>query len=285
MEREAYVAEPAIATAVYLSTTLRKPLLVEGHAGVGKTEIALVLSRLLHTDLIRLQCYEGLDAATALYEWNYPKQLLHIRLEEGSARSLAEREASIFSEPFLLKRPLLEAITHRGGAPVLLIDEADRGDEEFEAFLLEVLSDFQVTIPEIGTIRARERPYVILTSNRSRELSDALRRRCLFLWIEYPSYEKELRIVRSKVPGIEERLASQVTAVLQNVRTMSLAKVPGVAETLDWARALVALEAKQLEEQLVRETLGCIVKEEPDLRALEAELAAGRLEALMQPLS
>src|SRR5262245_9794992 len=194
MEGAAYITDPAIATSLHLATTLRKPLLVEGHAGVGKTEIAKVLARVLDTDLIRLQCYEGLDTSTALYEWNYPRQLLHIRMQEGAT------EAQIFSEQFLLKRPLLQAIAHSGKAPVLLIDEIDRSDEEFEAFLLEVLSDFQVTVPELGTISARERPHVILTSNRSRELSDALRRRCLYLWIDYPTFEKELAIVRRKVP-------------------------------------------------------------------------------------
>jgi len=281
MERESYVTDRGIATAVHLAITLRKPLLVEGHPGVGKTDIAKVLARATGADLIRLQCYEGLDATTALYEWNYPKQLLHIKLEEGSARSLAEREATIFSEPFLLKRPLLQAITHAGTPPVLLIDEVDRSDEEFEAFLLEVLSDFQVTIPEIGTVRATQKPAVVLTSNRSRELSEALRRRCLYLWIDYPSLEKELRIVRVRVPGIEARLAAEIAAFMQTLRRMPLAKTPGVAETLDWAAALMALHAAHLDEELVRETLGCFLKDERDLRAVGAELDAGRLPAMM----
>jgi MoxR-like ATPase len=274
MEREAYVTDRATATAVYLAMTLRKPLLIEGHPGVGKTEVARVLARALDTSLIRLQCYEGLDASTALYEWNYPKQLLHIRLDEGSARPLEEREASIFGEAFLLRRPLLQAITQPDRAPVLLVDEVDRSDEEFEAFLLEVLDDYQVTIPEVGTVRATHEPYVVLTSNRARELSDALRRRCLYLWVDYPPLDKELRIVRARVPAIGEALALQVTAFLQALRGRRLTKVPGVAETIDWARALVALHAEGLDEAIVEETLGCFLKDEADLRAVRAELAA-----------
>ena len=284
MEREAYVTDRAIATSVYLAAALGKPLLVEGHPGVGKTEIAKVLARALGTELIRLQCYEGLDATTALYEWNYPKQMLHIKLEEHSGRSVEEKEASIFSEPFLLKRPLLQAITHEERAPVLLIDEVDRSDEEFEAFLLEVLSDFQVTIPEIGTIRAKHRPSVVLTSNRSRELSEALRRRCLYLWIDYPSLEKELRIIRARVPGIDQHLAGEVAAFMQSLRKMRLSKVPGIAETLDWATALVALHAAELDEQLVRETLGCLLKDESDLRAFHAGVNAETLRGMASVL-
>ncbi|MBX6364149.1 MAG: MoxR family ATPase [Gemmatimonadetes bacterium] len=281
LEREAYVAEPEVATAVHLAVALRKPLLVEGPAGVGKTEIAKVLARALDTELIRLQCYEGLDAAAALYEWNYPKQMLRIKLEEHSTRSVEEKEAAIFGEAFLLRRPLLRAITHPDRSPVLLVDEVDRADEEFEAFLLEVLSDFQVTIPEIGTIRATHHPCVILTSNRTRDLSDALRRRCLYLWIDYPSYEKELRVVRSKVDGVGDALAAEITGFLQSLRRLDLAKVPGVAETLDWARALVALHATRLEPDVVRETLGCLLKEESDLRRVAATLDEGGLEALV----
>ena len=277
LDREAYVADPAIATSLWLAMELKKPLLVEGHAGVGKTEIAKVLARLLETDLIRLQCYEGLDASTALYEWNYPKQLLHIRLQERDGRSVAEAETQIFAEPFLLKRPLLQAIAHSGRAPVLLVDEIDRADEEFEAFLLEVLSDFQVTVPELGTIRAPERPNVILTSNRSRDLSDALRRRCLYLWIDYPPFEKELSIVRRKVPGASEALAAQIVGLVQQLRRTKLSKVPGVSETLDWADALVALHATKLNAKLVQETLGCLVKDESDLRKVRAEIEVGRL--------
>ena len=272
LEEQVYIADAAIATALYLSMTLGKPLLVEGPAGVGKTEIAKALANALNTKLIRLQCYEGLDATTALYEWNYPKQLLHLKLEESSTASEAEKEAMIFSESFLLKRPLLQAITEHDRAPVLLIDEIDRSDEEFEAFLLEVLSDFQVTIPEIGPIKATHRPHVVLTSNRSRDLSDALRRRCLYHWIDYPSLEKELEIVRAKVPGIAELLSSQLTKVMQATRTMSLSKIPGVAETLDWANALVALQAPELNEEVVTETLGCFLKDENDIAAFKAEL-------------
>jgi len=282
MEGAAYITDPAIATAVHLATTLGKPLLVEGHAGVGKTEIAKVLGQVQGTNLIRLQCYEGLDAATALYEWNYPKQLLRIKLEEREARSVAEKEADIFSEPFLLKRPLLQAITQDGRPPVLLVDEIDRADLEFESFLLEVLSDFQVTIPEIGTIRASHRPAVVLTSNRSRDLSDALRRRCLYLWIDYPSFEKEVRILRTKVPGVNERLAGQIARLMQSLRRMKLAKVPGVAETLDWATALAALHADHLDAELVRETLGCVLKDVDDVKKLEADLAGGRLSELLE---
>jgi MoxR-like ATPase len=285
MEREGYITDRAVATAVHLSTTLGKPLLVEGHPGVGKTEIAKVLATVLQGDLIRLQCYEGLDATTALYEWNYPKQILHIKLDEQSQRSVSEREADIFSAPFLLKRPLLQAITHQGRPPVLLIDEVDRADEEFEAFLLEVLSDFQVTIPEIGTVRAQARPAVVLTSNRARDLSDALRRRCLYLWIDYPSLEKELRIVRTRVPGIEERLAREVSAFVHSLRRMKLVKTPGVAESLDWAAALVTLHASQLDDDLVRETLGCFLKDEADLREVAGRIDAGELAALCAPLA
>lgn len=281
MERESYITDRATATAVYLAMKMRKPLLIEGHPGVGKTEVAKVLSHALATDLIRLQCYEGLDVTTALYEWNYPKQMLHMKLDERSDRPLAEREATIFSEAFLLKRPLLQAITHAGEPPVLLVDEVDRSDEEFEAFLLEVLSDFQVTIPEIGTVRATERPYVVLTSNRSRELSEALRRRCLYLWVDYPSLEKELQIVRAKVPGIGEQLAMEITRFVQSVRRLRLAKTPGVAETLDWAQALVALHADHLDDAIVEETLGCFLKDERDLRTMRAELASRGVSALV----
>jgi MoxR-like ATPase len=252
--------------------TLGKPLLIEGPAGVGKTEIAKSLAKALDTKLIRLQCYEGLDATTALYEWNYPKQLLHLKLEETSPASEAEKEAAIFSEAFLLKRPLLQAITEHERAPVLLIDEIDRSDEEFEAFLLEVLSDFQVTIPEIGTITATHRPHVVLTSNRSRDLSDALRRRCLYHWIDYPSLDKELEIVRAKVPSIADALSRRVTQVMQATRTMSLSKIPGVAETLDWANALVALNATELNDEIMAETIGCFLKDESDIATFKTEL-------------
>jgi MoxR-like ATPase len=270
LEEQIYIADAAIATALYLSMALGKPLLIEGPAGVGQTEIAKSLAKALDTKLIRLQCYEGLDATTALYEWNYPKQLLHLKLEETSSASEAEKEAAIFSEAFLLKRPLLQAITEHERAPVLLIDEIDRSDEEFEAFLLEVLSDFQVTIPEIGTITATHRPHVVLTSNRSRDLSDALRRRCLYHWIDYPSLDKELEIVRAKVPQIGEELSRRVAQVMQATRSMSLSKIPGVAETLDWANALVALNATELSDEIMAETIGCFLKDETDIATFKA---------------
>ena len=282
LEQQAYVTDAAVATSLYLAMALGKPMLIEGPAGVGKTEIAKVLAFALDTQLIRLQCYEGLDATTALYEWNYPRQMLHIKLQESTPGDAAEKEASIFSEPFLLKRPLLQAITDPNRSPVLLIDEVDRSDEEFEAFLLEVLSEFQVTIPEIGSITAANRPHVVLTSNRSRELSDALRRRCLYLWIDYPSFDKELQIVRTKVPGISEPLSSELTRVIQASRSLSLSKVPGVAETLDWAASLVALNTAHLDREVVSETMGCFLKDEADLRKFETE-AVARLDEMMSP--
>jgi MoxR-like ATPase len=278
MEREAYVTDRATATAAYLAMSLHKPLLIEGHPGVGKTEVAKVLARVLDTALIRLQCYEGLDVTTALYEWNYPKQLLHIKLQEDSGASAREREAEIFSREFLLERPLLRAITRPDRAPVLLVDEVDRSDEEFEAFLLEVLGDHQVTIPEIGTVHAIHAPHVILTSNRTRELSQALRRRCLYLWVDYPSFEKEVTIVRAKVMGIEDRLADQVVRFVQRVRTQRLAKTPGVAESLDWARALVTLGTTDLDQTIVDETLGCVLKDESDIRTVRTAVAGQGLE-------
>jgi MoxR-like ATPase len=278
LRRQIYIADATVATSLYLAMTLGKPLLVEGPSGVGKTEIAKALATALGTNMVRLQCYEGLDATTALYEWNYSKQLLHIKLQEAARASANEQEATIFSEQFLLKRPLLEAITDQARSPVLLIDEVDRSDEEFEAFLLEVLSEFQVTIPEIGTIRATHRPYVVLTSNRSRELSDALRRRCLYLWIDYPSFDKELEIVRAKVPAIGEALSAEVTRVIQAIRKLNLIKVPGVAETLDWATALAALNTPQLDREVIAETMGCFLKDEADIRKFQEELSAGTID-------
>ena len=271
LEKQNYVADSAIVMSVYLAKTLQKPLLVEGPAGVGKTEIAKVMAKALDTDLIRLQCYEGLDANMALYEWNYQRQLLHIKLEEGSDKSLTERESTIFSEDFLLKRPLLQAITHHK-PPVLLIDELDRSDEEFESFLLEILSEWQITIPEIGSIRAKEKPYVILTSNRTRELSDAVRRRCFYLWMDYPDYEKELAIVRSKVPGIDLRLAKQICIFMELIREQKLEKVPGVAETLDWARSLVMLHQDHLDPEMVKATLGIVFKDRMDIEHIKDSL-------------
>jgi len=270
LEGQDYVADQALATSVYLAIQLRKPLLIEGAAGVGKTEVAKVMARALDTDLIRLQCYEGLDATTSLYEWNYQRQLLHIRMLEQSDLPLEAKEREIFSEPFLLKRPLLSAITH-AKAPVLLIDEVDRVDEEFEAFMLEVLSDWQITIPEIGTIRAQHVPYVVLTSNRTRELGDALRRRCLYLWIDYPSLEKELAIVRRKLPGINSDLAGQIATFMQLIRRTKLEKAPGIAETLDWSAALIALHRDHLDADAVEQTLGVLFKHRDDAARVRSQ--------------
>jgi MoxR-like ATPase len=267
MERWGYVAEPEIATAVYLAREMRKPLLVEGEAGVGKTEIAKVLARMLSTELVRLQCYEGLDANTALYEWNYQRQLLRLKIAEREARNPGELEDLIFGREYLLERPLLRAITRREGPAVLLIDEIDRADEGFEAFLLELLSDFQVTIPELGTIRAEHVPVVVLTSNRSREIGDALRRRCLYLYVEHPGFDKELRILRGKVPAVSEQLATTITRFVQKLRGQQLRKLPGVAETLDWAQALLRLHRDALDAETARATLGCLLKDEQDIRA------------------
>ena len=270
LDAQGYVADQTLATSVYLAIQLRKPLLIEGAAGVGKTEVAKVMAKALETDLIRLQCYEGLDATTSLYEWNYQRQLLHIRLQEHSDLPLEEKEREIFSEPFLLKRPLLQAITHER-APVLLIDEVDRSDEEWEAFLLEVLSEWQVTIPEIGTIRARHTPHVVLTSNRTRELGDALRRRCLYLWIDYPVFEKELAIVRRRVPGVDGQLADQIAAFMQFVRRAKLDKVPGIAETLDWSAALMALHRDHLDREAIEQTLGVLFKHHDDAELVRTQ--------------
>lgn len=267
-----YIADLPMATALRLVMALQKPLLVEGPAGVGKTQVAKTLAEVLDTRLIRLQCYEGLDTAQALYEWNYPKQMLHIRLTENSGESVAQREAEIFSEGYLLRRPLLEAIS-QDRPPVLLIDEIDRTDEEFEAFLLELLAEFQVTIPELGTLKARHRPYVILTSNRSRELSDALRRRCLYLWQNYPSFEKEVEIIQAKLPGINERLARKIAAVVAHLRELPLNKAPGVAESLDWAEALVSLHKESLDTGALEQTWGVIIKDKDDLALVEAHKA------------
>ena len=257
---------------------MRRPLLIEGDAGVGKTEIAKVLARLLDTELIRLQCYEGLDVSTALYEWNYQRQMLRLRLAEQEGRSADEIEDLIFGRAYLLERPLLRAITRREGPPVLLIDEIDRADDGFEAFLLEVLSDFQVTIPELGTIRAEHVPYVVLTSNRSREIGDALRRRCLYLYIEHPSLDKEVRILRARVPGASAHLAAQIGRFLQALRRRRLSKAPGVAETIDWAQALLHLHREHLDLETVEQTLGCLVKDQHDLR----ELGKGELAVILE---
>jgi MoxR-like ATPase len=269
-ERLRYVTDAALATSIFLSTRLHKPLLIEGHAGLGKTEVAKVLASSLATRLIRLQCYEGLDISSAVYEWNYQKQLLAIKLQEKSDQTVEEKEKHIFSKEFLLERPLLLSIMEEHAAPVLLIDEVDRADEAFEAFLLELLSDFQITVPELDTIKAKHIPFVILTSNRSRELSDALKRRCLYHWIDYPSFEKEMKIVRARLPGVEEKLAMQVVHLVQRVRQLELAKPPGVAETLDCAQAAIALGTDRLDVETVEQTLGCLVKSMEDGAALKA---------------
>ncbi|MFQ5639212.1 MAG: AAA family ATPase [bacterium] len=272
LERHGYITEQSIVMSLYLARQLSKPLLIEGPAGVGKTEIAKVLAAALDTDLIRLQCYEGLDATHALYEWNYQRQLLHLKMEENSGKTAEEKEKTIFSESFLHKRPLLQAITHFK-APVLLIDEIDRADEEFESFLLEVLSDWQITIPEIGTITASHIPHVVVTSNRVRELSDALRRRCLYLWIDYPDFEKELTIVKLKVPGIDEQLAEQICHFMQDIREMKLAKTPGIAESIEWATALAALHFDHLEKNIIEQTLGIILKDWQDIRQIQLSVS------------
>ena len=278
MEADGYIADAPIATAVYLAKEMRKPLLIEGDAGVGKTEIAKVLARMLGTDLVRLQCYEGLDVSTALYEWDYPRQMLRVRMAGGEADP-SGLEHVIFSRDYLLERPLLKAITSAQGPAVLLVDEVDRADDGFEAFLLEILSDFQVTIPELGTIRAEHVPYVILTSNRSREIGDALRRRCLYLYIEHPDFEKEVRILKSRAPQAQKRLAEQIARFVQALRQRQLARSPGVAETIDWAQALVRLHCDELDPEIVRETLGCVLKDRNDSRELRGEEIAALLEA------
>ena len=280
MGEAGYIAERPIAVALYLSQSLHKPLLIEGEAGVGKTELAKVFSRLHETELVRLQCYEGLDSQNALYEWDYQRQLLRIRMGERAGD--AGMEDRIFSRDCLLERPLLRAITRKGTPPVLLIDEIDRADEAFEAFLLELLSDFQVTIPELGTIRAEQIPLVLLTSNRTRELSDALRRRCLYLWIDHPTLEKEIAILRSRIPDLSGRLARQIGRFVLQLRERRLYKTPGVAESLDWARALITLHRDHLDAESVIETLGCLLKDRLDIRHFEkTEVATlvGRVEA------
>jgi MoxR-like ATPase len=272
MEAQSYIADRALATTLFLAIKLEKPIFLEGEAGVGKTEVAKVLARILQSRLIRLQCYEGLDANTSLYEWNYSKQMLKIKLEEGGGRSRDELEHLIFGEEFLLKRPLLDAIMSDGAAPpVLLIDEVDRSDEEFEAFLLEVLSDFQITIPEIGTIKAERRPFVILTSNRTREIHDALKRRCLYLWLDYPTFEKEYQIVQAKIPGIQQALAEQICRFMQKLRQISFYKRPGIAETLDWAQALLHLNQAGLVPETIRDTVGCILKYHEDVEKFKRD--------------
>ena len=279
MARQRYFADRPISTTVFLASKLGKPLFLEGEAGVGKTELAKVLAATLKTKLIRLQCYEGLDASHALYEWNYPRQLLRIKLGEASGDAMETIDRELFSEAYLIRRPLLEAISSDGARPpVLLIDEIDRADEEFEAFLLEVLSDFQITIPELGTLRASRPPFVVITSNRTREIHDALKRRCLYLWIDYPSFEREYEILRAKVPDINERLAGQICTLMQQLRQEDFYKKPGIAETLDWGAALMALHRDELNAATVEETLGCIFKYNDDIEAFRQ----GNLVALLE---
>ena len=263
LETRGYIADTEIATAIHLANKLERPLLTEGPAGVGKTEIAKVMADVLGTELIRLQCYEGLDASSAIYEWNYQKQLLHIRMQEGSGETLDAKEATIFSQDFLLERPLLHAIT-ADKAPVLLIDEIDRADEAFEAFLLELLSDWQVSIPELGTLKAKHVPYTVLTSNRTRELSDALRRRCLYLWVDYPSFNKELIIIKNKLPGINGELIKRLVTYVQLLRRLPLEKTPGIAESLDWAAALTLLNRDNLEPSTLSASIGTLLKHYDD---------------------
>lgn len=267
--RENYIADRGLATAIFIALTLEKPLFVEGEPGVGKTEIAKVLARALDTRLIRLQCYEGLDISAAVYEWNYPRQILEIRLLEAEGASRDAARQNIFSEEFLLKRPLLQAIeNHADRAPVLLIDELDRADEEFESFLLELLSDWQITVPELGTLTATHPPVVVITSNRTREIHDALKRRCIYHWIDFPTFEKELQIVQTKVPNISDELAQQIVAYVQNLRQQDLYKLPGVAETLDWAKTLMALKQEKLDETVIQNTLGVLLKYQDDLQKI-----------------
>ncbi len=266
LRKQNYIADRTLATTLYLSTEMKKPIFLEGEAGVGKADVAKVLAQITGSKLIRLQCYEGLDVNTSLYEWNYAKQLLRIKMEEGAKGAREALEETIFSPEFLIARPLLEAIQDGNEkSPVLLIDEVDRSDEEFEAFLLEVLADFQISIPEIGTITAKHKPYVILTSNRTRDVHDALKRRCLYLWIDYPTFEKELEIVTVKMPGIGESLARQICNFMQGFREVDFYKKPGIAETLDWATALVTLHRKDLDSDAVNDTLGAIFKYQEDV--------------------
>ena len=272
LSEHGYITDDSVSMSVFLSMQLNKPLLIEGPAGVGKTEIAKVMARAMQTELIRLQCYEGLDSTHALYEWNYQRQLLHLKMVEHNGQSIDEKEKTIFSDDFLMKRPLLQAITHSKKA-VLLIDEVDRSDEEFESFLLEVLSDWQITIPETGTIKATHIPQVILTSNRTRELSEALRRRCLYLYIDYPDFEKEWMIVKNKVPAIDEKLGTQICRFMQTLRNANLEKSPGIAETLDWAMALSSLHIDHLDKTIVEQTLGVVLKDWRDTRQIQMSLS------------
>ncbi len=270
-EQSGYIIDEELATIVFLLLKMQKPLLIEGNTGVGKTELANQLATFLDTELIRLQCYEGLDVNTALYEWNYQKQLLAIKIQENSNKTESEKEKHIFGPEFLMERPLLQSIRAKDKPPVLLIDEIDRSDEEFEAFLLELLSAFQITVPELGTVKAQHIPYVVLTSNRTRELGDALKRRCLYYWVDYPTLEKEIQIVHKRIPGIEQTLAKQVVGFVHEIRKLKLSKTPGVAETLDWVTGLQALGQQSLQEAGVQRSLGCLLKSTEDLDLVKNE--------------
>ena len=282
-----YVADRSLATVLYLSLKMGRPLFLEGEAGVGKTEIAKVLSTALDRPLIRLQCYEGLDISSAVYEWNYAAQMVEIRMREASGQVNRDAmEDDVFSEKFLIRRPLLQALEQvEGRAPVLLIDELDRTDEAFEAFLLEILSDFQVTIPELGTITAKEPPIVIITTNRTREIHDALKRRCLYHWVDYPDATREMQIVRNKVPGASEQLSSEIVAFVQKLRNQDLFKNPGVAETLDWATALIELDKLALDPQTISDTLGVLLKYQDDIAKIEADAGTLILKEVKQELA
>lgn len=270
---ESYVADRSLSTVIFLSLGLGKPLFLEGEAGVGKTEVAKVLARILDTPLIRLQCYEGLDVHNAVYEWAYSRQLLHLKLQEASGATREEMERDLYGADFLLARPLLQAVRQENGdRPVLLIDEIDRADEEFESFLLEVLSDFQISIPEIGTFIAPQPPVVVVTSNRTRQVHDALKRRCIYHWIEYPDFQTEYRIVTLKVPDIAERLSHQIVTAVQTLRQQDLFKPPGVAETLDWAQALYLMDCRHLDEEVINDTLGVLLKYQDDIRDVSGDI-------------
>ncbi len=277
LAQQHYLAGDALATAVFLSVKLSRPLFVEGEPGVGKTALAQAVAGMLQVPLIRLQCYEGIDRESALYEWNYPRQLMHIRLHENRGEDPEVLERTLYQEEFLLKRPLYSAIRPQGVPPVLLIDEIDRSDDEFEAFLLEVLSEFQISIPELGTLVADAKPCVVLTSNRTREVHDALKRRCLYQWLDYPDYERELAILQDRVPAVKEHLAAQIVRFIQKLREQPLDKAPGLAETLDWARALEVLGTQSLSEEVIGKTLGCVLKYREDVSSVRMPEVMERL--------
>ena len=274
-----YVTQRDLATSIFLSLKLNKPLFLEGEAGVGKTEVGKVLASLLDVPLIRLQCYEGLDVNNAVYEWDYPRQILHLRMLEANKTTINDMEDAIYSRKFLLSRPLLQAIENQDNrVPVLLIDEIDRADEEFESFLLELLSDFQITIPEIGTIKAEIPPVVVITSNRTREVHDALKRRCLYQWIDYPNFETEFQILNMKVPGLDQQLTHQIVSTVQQLREVDLFKAPGIAETLDWGRAIQSMDQKRLDEETINSTLGVVLKYQDDIVQVKELLASQKID-------